>query len=39
VKLKEPTCGALIVFGFYAAQLIIFGGLALVAMVAQMGHD
>jgi len=35
MKLSEPTRAALIVIGYYAMLLTIFGGLALVAMLAK----
>ena len=38
MKLSEPTRAALIVFGYYLALLTIFGGFALVAMLAQAGN-
>ncbi len=39
MKLSESTRAALVVIGYYVALLTIFGGLALVAMLAQSGSN
>jgi hypothetical protein len=39
MKLTAPTGAALIVIGYYVALLAIFGGLALVAMLAMNGNN
>jgi hypothetical protein len=39
MKLSTPTRAALIVIGYYVAMLTVFGGLALVARLAQAGSS